>query len=69
VSDLSRPRAFKSAWFAKAAKKARIADAVLCKAIAQVLAGQADAQVADGHWIEICKSTLQIAALQPETGT
>lgn len=36
------PRTFKSAWFAKAAKKARISDAMLCKAIAQVLAGQAD---------------------------
>jgi hypothetical protein len=130
VPDSPRPRAFKSAWFAKAAKKARIDDVALCKAIAQVLAGQvddlgggvfkkrlsnnqyrsiilarggdywvyaflfakqdmaniadddlarlralakqygamtqaqADAQVADGHWIEICRS-----ALQPETGT
>ena len=36
------PRTFKSAWFARAAKKARIGDAVLCKAIAQVVAGQAD---------------------------
>ena len=36
------PRAFKSAWFARAAKKARIDDAALCKAIAQVMAGQAD---------------------------
>ncbi len=36
------PRAFKSAWFARAAKKARISDATLCKAIAQVMAGQAD---------------------------
>jgi hypothetical protein len=42
VSDSPRPRAFKSAWFARAAKKARIGDAALCKAIAQVLAGQAD---------------------------
>jgi hypothetical protein len=130
VPDSPRPRAFKSAWFARAAKKARIGDAALCKAIAQVLAGQADdlgggvfkkrlsnnqyrsiilarggdfwvyaflfakqdmaniaeddlarlralakqygamtqaqadAQVADGHWIEICRS-----GLQPETGT
>ena len=36
------PRAFKAAWFARAAKKARIGDAALCKAIAQVMAGQAD---------------------------
>ena len=35
-------RAFKSAWFAKAAKKARIDDGELLKAIAQVMAGQAD---------------------------
>jgi hypothetical protein len=36
------PRAFKSAWFSKAARRAKIADAVLCKAILQVMAGQAD---------------------------
>jgi len=42
MSDPLHPRAFKSAWFAKAAKKARISDAELCKAIAQVMAGQAD---------------------------
>ena len=36
------PRAFKAAWFARAAKKARIGDAALCKAIVQVMAGQAD---------------------------
>jgi hypothetical protein len=42
VTTASIPRAFKSAWFAKAAKKARISDAELCKAIAQVMAGQAD---------------------------
>lgn len=37
-----RPRAFKTAWFAKAAQKADISDKVLCKAIQQVLLGQAD---------------------------
>lgn len=37
-----KDRAFKTAWFAKAARKARISDAVLCKAIAQVTQGQAD---------------------------
>ncbi len=42
MPDAANPRAFKSAWFAKAAKKARIGDKVLCKAIAQVMAGQAD---------------------------
>jgi hypothetical protein len=42
VTDLARPRVFKSAWFARAARKARIADSELCKAIAQAMAGQAD---------------------------
>lgn len=42
MSDLVRPRAFKSAWFAKAARKAKITDAELCKAIEQVMVGQAD---------------------------
>jgi hypothetical protein len=42
VADSPRPRAFKSAWFSRAARKARIGDAALCKAIAQVMAGQAD---------------------------
>ena len=35
-------RAFKSAWFTKAAKKARIDDAELCAAIRQAVQGQAD---------------------------
>ena len=35
-------RAFKTAWFAKAAKKARISDLELCQAIEQVVQGQAD---------------------------
>lgn len=42
MSDPTRPRAFKSAWFARASRKAKIADAELCKAIAQAMAGQAD---------------------------
>ncbi len=42
MSELIRLRTFKSAWFAKAARKAKISDAILCKAIAQVIAGQAD---------------------------
>ena len=42
MAELPVPRAFKSAWFARAAKKARIGDAALCKAIVQVMAGQAD---------------------------
>lgn len=37
----SSQRTFKTAWFAKAAKKARIDDAELCKAIQQVMQGQA----------------------------
>lgn len=35
-------RFFKTAWFAKAAKKARIGDEELCAAMRQVLLGQAD---------------------------
>ena len=35
-------RVFKTAWFAKAAKKARISDKALSKAIDQVALGQAD---------------------------
>lgn len=42
VSDSPVVRAFKTAWFARAAKKVRISDAALCKAIVQVMAGQAD---------------------------
>jgi hypothetical protein len=35
-------RVFRTAWFSKAASKARIADIELCSAIRQVMAGQAD---------------------------
>ena len=35
-------RIFKTAWFAKAARKARITDAELCAAIKQIMQGQAD---------------------------
>lgn len=35
-------RAFKTAWFAKEARKAKIADKELCHAIRQVMQGQAD---------------------------
>jgi hypothetical protein len=42
MSDPTCPRAFKTGWFAKAAKKAKVSDTMLCKAIAQVIAGQAD---------------------------
>lgn len=38
----NKPRVFKTAWFAKAAKKASITDVMLCRAIAQVMKGQAD---------------------------
>jgi len=40
--SIAPARAFKSAWFSKAARKAKITDKALCKAIAQVIAGQAD---------------------------
>ncbi len=36
------PRAFKTKWFSKEAKKANIADAELCEAIKEVMKGQAD---------------------------
>ena len=35
-------RVFKTAWFTKAARKARIPDEELCSAIRQVMLGQAD---------------------------
>lgn len=35
-------RTFKTAWCAKAARKARIKDAELCEAIAEVMRGQTD---------------------------
>jgi hypothetical protein len=35
-------RVFKTAWFSRAARKARIADEELCSAIRQVMLGQAD---------------------------
>ncbi|KQP22534.1 type II toxin-antitoxin system RelE/ParE family toxin [Pseudorhodoferax sp. Leaf267] len=35
-------RTFKTAWFDKAARKARITDAELCRAIYEVMQGQAD---------------------------
>ena len=42
MSGPACPRVFKTAWFTRAAKKARIGDAELCKAIGQAMAGQAD---------------------------
>ncbi|MBQ0711291.1 MULTISPECIES: type II toxin-antitoxin system RelE/ParE family toxin [unclassified Ochrobactrum] len=35
-------RTFKTAWFAKAARKAMISDAELCEAVREVMLGQAD---------------------------
>ena len=35
-------RAFKTVWFARASRKARISDAALCQAISEVVSGQAD---------------------------
>ncbi|HAU0313482.1 TPA: type II toxin-antitoxin system RelE/ParE family toxin [Legionella pneumophila] len=42
MNDSLKTRVFKSAWFHRAAKKARITDQELCDAIAQVMLGQAD---------------------------
>ena len=39
---MSLGRVFKTAWFAKAARKARIKDDELCEAITQVMKGQGD---------------------------
>ncbi len=41
-SSTNAARTFKTAWFAKAARKAHITDEELCVAIAQVQMGQAD---------------------------
>lgn len=38
----SLDRVFKTAWFAKECRKAKITDGVLCHAISQVMQGQAD---------------------------
>ena len=40
--EAQAPRLFKTEWFAKNAKKAGITHAELCKAIRQILKGQAD---------------------------
>ncbi|MEO6217591.1 MAG: type II toxin-antitoxin system RelE/ParE family toxin [Sphingomonas sp.] len=42
MSSTGKPRTFKTKWFAKAARKALIADGDLCEAIEQVRKGQAD---------------------------
>lgn len=42
MTSIAPARAFKAAGFSKAARKAGITDKALCKAIAQVMAGQAD---------------------------
>jgi len=42
-------RVFKTAWFAKAARSARIKDLELCQAIGEVMKGQAD-DLGGGVW-------------------
>jgi len=42
VANPGFARTFKTAWFARAARKAHITDEQLCSAILQVMAGQAD---------------------------
>jgi hypothetical protein len=49
VANGNRDRVFKTAWFSKAARKARIADDELCSAMRQVLLGQAD-DLGGGVW-------------------
>jgi hypothetical protein len=39
-ASLDDVRVFKSAWFAKAASKARISDAELCQAVGALMAGR-----------------------------
>ena len=41
-AKVQSPRVFKTAWFAKRAKKAGISDADLCEAMAEVMKGQCD---------------------------
>lgn len=40
AKSIGRPRVFKTAWLAKAAKKAQIQDAELCHAAYEAMAGQ-----------------------------
>jgi len=40
IKSQTVPRVFKTAWFAKAARKAKIGDEILCQAIAQIISGQ-----------------------------
>lgn len=42
MSEKSLSRVFKTAWFARAARNARIGDAELCMSIRQVMVGRAD---------------------------
>ena len=42
LPNVGTERVFKTAWFAKASKKARITDGELCEAIEEVMLGQAD---------------------------
>jgi hypothetical protein len=42
MEEVTKFRTFKTEWFAKAAKKAKIKDAELCKAIKQVMEGKCD---------------------------
>jgi hypothetical protein len=42
MAHVAAERVFKTAWFNKAAKKARISDTELCAAIRQVMLGQCD---------------------------
>jgi hypothetical protein len=42
MNPICCPRAFKTAWFARAARKAHIRDATLLKAAREVMRGQAD---------------------------
>lgn len=42
INEIVAIRTFKTVWFAKAARKARISDSELCDAIREVMNGQAD---------------------------
>ncbi len=42
LNPADRARTFKTGWFAKAARKARIGDQELCQAIVDVRLGKAD---------------------------
>jgi hypothetical protein len=65
----SKPKArvFKTAWFNKAAMKAKISDAALCAALAEVLEGKAD-DLGGGVYKKRLNNNLHRAVILPHIG-